>query len=266
MSALDDDLAPEFDPITYAAGTLAVDQTIVLRDVAVRGLRLRQVNAKEAFTLRDASGAYYRAALRSIEGDEAEALVYEKMPVAPESPARITLVCAVLARQRMLVVMQKATELGVVRIVPALSERSVQRDGLAHEKAHAWPGQVIRAVRQCRRGSVPLVTRAEPLEAVLASKPWRGASQRFYLDDRAAKNSGRVTLPAKREPGTPPGIDLDIAVAIGPEGGFTDSERRMLADEGGTPLALGGRVLRAETAVFVGLTLLQHRLGDLAID
>jgi 16S rRNA (uracil1498-N3)-methyltransferase len=261
-SGLDEDLAPEFHPITYPA-TLAIDQTVELRGVAVRGLRLRQVNAKEAFTMRDADGNYFRAALRVIDGDVAEALVYERMPVAPESPARITLVCAVLARQRMLVVMQKATELGVTRIVPTLSERSVQREDLAHEKAHAWPGQVIRAVRQCRRGSVPVVTRAEPLDAVLASNAWRRAAQRFYLDDRAAKNSGRVSLPgAVRERGT----TIDVAVAIGPEGGFTDSERRRLADEGGTPLALGGRVLRAETAVFVGLTLLQHRLGDLAID
>jgi 16S rRNA (uracil1498-N3)-methyltransferase len=261
MSSLDDDLAPEFQPITYA-GPLALEQTIVLHDSAVKALRLRQMNAKEAFTLRDETGTYFRAALQSLTAEAAEALVYEKMPVSPESPLRITLVCAVLARQRMMVVMQKATELGVTRIVPAISERSVQRDGLAHEKAHAWPGQVIRAVRQCRRGSVPLVTRAEPLEAALASRSWKAAAQRFYLDDRAAKNSGRVTLPARREPGTM----IDIAVANGPEGGFTDMERRMLADEGGTPLALGGRVLRAETAVFVGLTLLQHRLGDLAVD
>ena len=217
---------------------------------------------KEAFTLCDATGAFFRASLVACDAKRAEATVYEKMPVSPESPVGITLVCAVLARQRMLFVAQKATELGVTCIAPVLTERSVPAEGLAHEKAHAWPGQVIRAVRQCRRASVPVVLRAEPLATTLASAAWRDASARFYLDDRAAKNSGLVTLPARR---TGAGA-FDVALAIGPEGGFTDSERRLLEDEHGTALRLGSRVLRAETAVVVGLTLLQHLLGDLAID
>jgi 16S rRNA (uracil1498-N3)-methyltransferase len=162
----------------------------------------------------------------------------------------------------MFVVMQKATELGVARIVPVITERSVQPEGLAHEKSHAWPGQVVRAVRQCRRASVPVLERATPLERVLAGAPWRDADARFYLDDRAAKNTGAVALPAARASADAP---LDVALAIGPEGGFTDAERRLLEDHHGTALRLGARVLRAETAVLVGLTLLQHRLGDLAI-
>ena len=83
---------------------------------------------------------------------------------------------------------------------------------------------MIRAVRQCRRGrkSVPIVKRAELFETVLADAEWTGASARFYLDDRAAKNSGSVSLPARR----PTGEGIEVALAIGPEGGFTDRERR----------------------------------------
>ncbi len=254
------DLPALHQPITHPS-VLSVGQSIELDTQAVRSLELRQVNVKEAFTLRDAAGKYFRASLVACDPNRAEATVYEAMPASPESPARITLFCAVLGRQRMLVVAQKATELGVNRIVPVVSERSVQFDGLAHEKAHAWPGQVVRAVRQCRRASVPVVTRAEKLTDALAGAYWREADARFYLDDRAAKNSGAVTLPARREGAMP----VNVAIAIGPEGGFTDSERRLLEDERGTAMRLGSRVLRAETAVLVGLTLLQHLVGDLAI-
>jgi len=253
--------APDaYGPIVHPA-PLAVGETFELDAAGARALSLREVNPKEAFTLRDAEGTFFRASLTARGPTGGQAVVYEKMPASPESPARITLVCAVLARQRMMLVVQKATELGVVRIVPTLTERSVPADGLPHEKAHAWPGQVVRAVRQCRRASVPVVDRAETLAAVLASAAWRDASVRYYLDDRAAKNTGRVTLPAPRDAsGT-----SNIALATGPEGGFTDTERRMLEDTHGVALRLGARVLRAETAVIVGLTLVQHRLGDLAL-
>ena len=70
-----------------------------------------------------------------------QALVYERMFQSPESPLRLSLCCAVLARQRMIFVSQKATELGIERFQPVLTERSVPPEGLEHEKSHAWPGQ-----------------------------------------------------------------------------------------------------------------------------
>ena len=66
---------------------------------------------------------------------------------SPESQLDITLACSVLARQRLLFVMQKATELGASRVVPLHTDHSVQVDGLEHEKASGWAGQVIRAAK-----------------------------------------------------------------------------------------------------------------------
>jgi 16S rRNA (uracil1498-N3)-methyltransferase len=249
----------EYEPITFDEA-LSVGRAFDLDAAGVRALQLRQVNVKEAFTLRDATGAYFRATLLAWSPARASASAYEKMPADPESPARITLACAVLARQRMLFVMQKATELGVARIVPMISARSVQLQGLAHEKAHAWPGQVVRAVRQCRRASVPRIDAPASVDTVLASDAWREADLRLHLDDRAAKNTGHVSLPSERNQRT----RVTAVLAIGPEGGFTDEERRRFDDHHSAALRLGGRVLRAETAVLVGLTLLQHVIGDLA--
>lgn len=247
-------LPAPYAPIRYPS-EITTGQRLHLDLEAMESLRFRQINVKEAFTIVDANGTFFRASLLGRNPRGGEAVAYEQMVASPESPARITLLCAVLARQRMLVVMQKATELGVVRVVPVFSARSVGPEGLAHEKAHAWPGQTLRAARQCRRASVPEVRAAVPLEKALGEGFWREAVHRFYLDDRAP----RVAPPARGSEGS-----VELVLAVGPEGGWTDEERALLAAKGALPLKLGGRVLRAETAVFVGLTALQLMYGDLA--
>jgi 16S rRNA (uracil1498-N3)-methyltransferase len=239
-------------PLVYGE-VLVPGQRISLDAAHAERLRFREINPKEAFTLVDKDGRFFRASLIELTKNGGEALVYEAMALSPESPARITLFCAVLARQRMLFVIQKATELGVVRIIPVVSERSVQWDGLAHEKCHAWPGQALKASRQCRRASVPEVRVAVSLSAALEDASFTTANRRFYLDDasagREAPDPGRTTT--------------DLALAVGPEGGWADAERALLGARNAAPVRFGGRILRAETAVLVGIAWLQHTYGDL---
>ena len=249
-------LPPPYAPIRHGS-SLSEGQPFVLDATAMSGLAFRQIHEKEAFTIVDAGGCFFRATLKSARGEHGEALAYERLRVSPESPARITLVCAVLARQRMILVSQKAAELGCVSIAPVLSERSVSRDALEHEKPWAWQGQAIKGARQCRRASVPRVLPVEPLDRVLQAPFWTGASLRVVLDDRAASSTDPFP-PAHVAP-----IERDVAFAVGPEGGWSEAERARLTREGAHVLALGARVLRAETAVFAGLSILQHRLGDL---
>lgn len=244
-------------PLRHAA-KLSEGEEIALGALQVRALRHREIREKEAFTIVDREGDFFRASLKVMKNDGGQALIYEQMAASTESPVEITLLCAVLARQRMLVVIQKATELGAARIIPVLSERSVPRDGLDHEKAHAWPKQALRAARQCRRASLPDVREAIELASVLEDECFTEADLRVYLDDRAQGRSALdgTTAPAGRK-------GLRIVFAVGPEGGWSDTERDMLKSRGALPLRLGGRVLRAETAVFAGLTLLQHAYGDM---
>lgn len=248
-----DDRAPPYAPIrTDAAVTL--NAPLALDATAAASLRFRKVNVKEAFTLAGPDGQWYRCALEALDDDGGRALPYERMIASPESSARITLVVAVLQRQRMLVVAQKATELGVTRIQPCFTARSVQADGLAHEKVHAWPGQCLKGARQCRRGSVPPLEPVRSLAEVMDTDAWRGAALRVFLDDRSEGVGGLAP------------VDGDVVLVVGPEGGFAAKEREALTAHGARPLRLGGRVLRAETAVFAGLAVLQHRLGDMGID
>lgn len=249
-------LSPPYAPIRHVSA-LAEGEEIALDAEAMRGLAFREINVKEAFTIVDAAGQFFRASLKEAHKDGGRALVYERMRASTESPARITLLCAVLGRQRMILVTQKATELGCVRLAPVLSERSVQRRDLDHEKPWAWPGQALKGARQCRRASVPQVLETQPLAKALDAPFWKEAAARYVLDDRAEGIAAAFPAPDA------PVEARDYVLAVGPEGGWTDTERAELERRGALPLALGTRVLRAETAVFAGLSVLQHRLGDL---
>lgn len=208
----------------------------------------RDVNAKEAFTARGPEGAFFRVSVKELSEAGGSAVPYERMPVPPECVIELTLACAVLARQRMLFVCQKATELGVARIVPLMTKHSVPPQDLEHEKAHAWPGQIIRAAKQCRRSSLPELLPPTTLSAFLAS-PHAQADLSLCLD-----NVGGQAPPAVENP-------KRVLLYVGPEGGFADEERKLL--EGKTrPWLLGGRVLRAETAVLAGLAAVQLSWGD----
>lgn len=247
-------LAPPYAPLTHPT-PLAKDATFSFDAAFAASLRFREINPREAFTLVDAAGAFFRASLKSLSNDGGEALVYEAMHGSTESPARITLVCAVLGRQRMITVAQKATELGCVRVVPVLSDHSVQRADLEKEKPWAWQGQAIKASRQCRRASVPEVAKVISLADAIEAPYWTRATRIFFLDDR-------VTAPV--DPFAGLSSEGDYVLAVGPEGGWSDHERAQLEGASAAVLRLGTRVLRAETAVYSGLSILQHRLGDLS--
>ena len=128
-------------------------------------------------------------------------------------------------------------------------EHSVPIDGLDHEKAHAWPGQIIRAAKQCRRSSLPELRSPMTLDSFLSSPIAAEADLCLCLDNVTGQAPAPVKNPRK------------ILLLVGPEGGFSEAERKKL--EGKTlPWLLGGRVLRAETAVLVGLSALHITWGD----
>ena len=240
--------APGDEPIAIAA-RLTLQQPFRIERDLVKRLERREVNPKEAFTIRDGSGDYFRASLKELNADSGLAVPYERMNCSPEPKVDITLACSVLARQRMIFVMQKATELGVMRIVPLLTDHSVPVDGLEHEKAGSWPAQIIRAAKQCRRGSLPEVLPPTPLNTFLNSPAFTAADLRVVLDDRSDPTP-TPTEPPRR-----------IVLLIGPEGGFSEAERTKMASKAHS-WVLGGRILRAETAVIVGLTAVQMTWGD----
>jgi 16S rRNA (uracil1498-N3)-methyltransferase len=173
-------------------------------------------------------------------------------PVERESPLEVTLLQGVSRGPRMDTVVQKATELGVHRLQPVLANRSVVR--LDAERGEArldhWRRIVISACEQCGRSVLPDVLPARSLDdALSALEP---GTVGLTLDPRGDGALGELLGTGNR-----------VALAIGPEGGFTEDEIHTLTRAGFRGLRLGPRILRTETAPLAALAILQYARGDL---
>jgi 16S rRNA (uracil1498-N3)-methyltransferase len=214
-----------------------------------RVLRLR---AGDAITLFDGTGMDYPATLLAVGRQGARVSVAAGVAVERESPLRIELLQGVSRGARMDTVIQKATELGVSSIRPVLAERSVVRldEERSDSRLRHWQRVAISACEQCGRSRVPRVHEAATLAAALAAIP--PAAVKLVLDP-----AGRADLAGLLQPGVP------VALAIGPEGGYTPGEYEVLRAAGWHALSLGPRILRTETAPLAALSVLQFLAGDL---
>jgi 16S rRNA (uracil1498-N3)-methyltransferase len=237
----------------YCDRTLAAGQQVELPESAAyhvaRVLRLRAGAPLTAF---DGSGHDYRCEIVAIEGDNVRVVVGERTPGLRDSPLGITLVQAVSRSERMDWTLQKATELGVRTIVPVISSRSVVRldERQAERKLRHWKAIVAGACEQSGRSTVPEVRNPVDLARFLAEAPREG--QRFVLSPAGPASLAGLASTAAR-----------VELLIGPEGGLDDHEIESAARAGFSPVRLGPRVLRTETAGIVALAVLQALWGDL---
>jgi 16S rRNA (uracil1498-N3)-methyltransferase len=170
-----------------------------------------------------------------------------------ESPLKITLLQGLCRGEKMDWVLEKATELGVHHVVPVVTERSeVHLDAeRAQKRREHWQRVVISACEQSGRAFVPSVEALSPLDQRLANRI--DAEQKWALEPGADNLSRLRANPAS------------IAIAIGPEGGFSERDLSQLKVAGFSAIALGTRILRTETAGPAALSALQALFGDLAI-
>ncbi len=201
-------------------------------------------------------GREFDAAIESVRGSRVAVSIGSVTAVDLESPFAVTLVQSIPRGDRMDFVVQKATELGVARIVPVLSRHSVVRlsDGQAESKRAHWAGVAVSACEQCGRTRVPEV---ELPCALLDYASRKGQEEvRWVMEpDSAALAQALLSVTA---------APASAAVLIGPEGGFAPEELDALALAGFARLGLGPRILRTETAALAALTFLQTLFGDLA--
>jgi len=240
-------------PRIYTPAALRTGTTHTLPGSASTHLtRVLRLAAGDRITLFDGSGADYDAVIQTSARDGLSVKIGERREVPCESPLAVTLLQGISRGTRMDTVMQKATELGVRIIQPVLAERSVVRldTGRSQSRLEHWQRIVISACEQCGRSVVPLI------------RPPRSLSD--SLSDLEPDTVGLTLDPA----GTGSldelvGHAARVALAIGPEGGFTVSETAVLAGAGFRGLRLGPRILRTETAPLAALAILQFTRGDL---
>jgi 16S rRNA (uracil1498-N3)-methyltransferase len=212
-------------------------------------LRLRAGSSVRVF---DGRGAEYEAVLDLVAREGVTARVTGPAEPRPESPLKVSLALSPLKGDRMELVVQKATELGVVAIHPVVTARTdaVARPALKGSRQERWDKVASGAAEQCGRAVVPLVAPTVRLDEFLAEVP---TGRRLLFLEVPGQPSLR-TLPPVQE----------VVALVGPAGGWDPREAERLTAAGFQPVGLGPRVLRAETAAVAVLAALQALWGDLA--
>lgn len=243
-------------PRIHVPDTLRAGTTHVLPEAgAAHVVRVLRLAAGDPIILFNGTGVDYDAVLKTVAKSGVTAELGQGHAVDHESPLGILLLQGVSRGTRMDIVMQKATELGVQAIQPVLAERTVVRldDGRAATRLAHWRRIVVSACEQCGRSVVPEVHPPVSMEAALAGLA--PDALRLTLDPGADGNV-RTLLAGRRK----------VVLAVGPEGGFSEAEIRVLGDAGFKGLRLGPRILRTETAPLAALAVLQFAGGDLGGD
>lgn len=214
--------------------------------------RVLRLDVGAPLTLFDGTGGEYAATLER-DGKQVWARVGAFDPVERESALDITLLQGIARGERMDLIVQKATELGVSRIVPVFAERSVVKaDAKQRErKLEHWQAIAIAACEQSGRNRVPEVAEPRGLGDAVAALP--ASSARCLL---AVDGGESLAAFAGRTRGQP------LVLLIGPEGGIADNEQLFARANGFVACRLGPRVLRTETAGLAALATLQAIAGD----
>ncbi len=196
----------------------------------------------------------YEVTLEEISHTRAVGRLGEPAAAAGEPAARLTLYQSLLRREKFEWVLQKGTELGVAAFVPVITRRSLVRDAedVTPEKLGRWRRIIKEAAEQAGRGRLPDLSPPVPLAAALES-----AGRPALI---AWEGEGEVNLRAALD--APEG-GAEVALFVGPEGGYEPEEIAAARRAGVAPFTLGGRVLRTETAAVVGAALLLYELGEM---
>lgn len=232
---------------------LQTGQTLALPpDIFRHAIQVLRLNPGEPLMLFNGAGGEYLARLEQVSKRTASVQIESFSATDTESPAHITLAQAIIKPDKMDFALQKAAELGVSAIQPLLTQRSVVRIGKdkTDKKLRHWEGVITAACEQCGR------TRLPAIHAPLKLEDWlqHGApGTRFIL----------APGPYPRIHALPQELPAPLSLITGPEGGFTGEEVANCLQAGVTPVSLGPRILRAETASLAALALLQQHYGDI---
>ena len=227
---------------------LAAGARIALRGTAAAHVRrVLRLETGDAVTLFNGDGSDYPARIGAMHRDAVEVEVTGSAPARAESPLAVTLVQGIARTERMDLVVQKATELGVAAIVPVATARGVVKldaDSRARKSVH-WRGIAIAACEQCGRAVLPRLAEPMTLGSWL-SLPVASGTRRLLLSADAEHSLVAAAKDANQ-----------IELLVGPEGGWTDAEVALAGAAGARLLSLGHLTLRADAVPVAAISVLQ---------
>lgn len=218
--------------------------------------RVLRLGAGDCLTVLDGLGKAFDAVIEKPGKEEVVCAIRKEFPAGGTPPVRVTLVQGIPKGDKMDLIVQKGTELGVSRVIPLTSQRAVVKleGDKSHKRRERWQRIALEAAKQCRRPDVPEVDEPTGWDPVLAGLPPEVVAL-IPWEEESAESLKEVLL---REP-----TKKEIYVFIGPEGGFAPGEVERARARGVRPVTLGPRILRTETAGLAVLTMILYQWGDL---
>ena len=233
------------------------EKEIVITGPDVNHIRnVLRMRAGEELLAADGQGSEYRCILRELQDSEIRAEICRKLSGSAELPSRITLFQGLPKSDKMDLIIQKCVELGVFRIVPVTTKRTVVKLDAKKEESRRkrWTAVSESAAKQSGRGIIPEISGVQSFREAVEEA---GELDVCLIPYEKAENMART-----REilSGLPAGAS--IGVFIGPECGFEEEEVREAMEAGARPITLGRRILRTETAGMAVLAMLGYLLEE----
>lgn len=245
-------------PRLYCEEPLATGARLALPPGAARHVQVLRLQPGDALTLFDGRGGEYEAAVTRMGRSDVEVEVGAHDAIEREADVAVHLALGMPANERMDWLVEKATELGVASIRPLVAERSVLR--LAGERAQKkqahWQAIAVAACEQCGRNRVPTVHAVQGLAAWVASQEAPGFVLSLREGSQALAASAGVRSRSPCAAGGRASLRDGATFLSGPEGGLAPAEEDAAIARGWTPVHLGTRVLRAETAPLAALAVI----------
>jgi 16S rRNA (uracil1498-N3)-methyltransferase len=248
----------------FVEGELQSGSVVELpRETGAHLAKVLRARSGDEVVLFNGDGREFTGAVEKVQGSRVSASIGAARTIDRESPFQLTLVQCVPRGDRMDFIVQKATELGVVHIIPVLSQRSVVRldEAQAASKQLHWRAVAVSACEQCGRNRLPSVAAPQPLLNYLGALGQPNESLRLVLEPERARRTERGTQSINIA--SSQSVSL-AEIAIGPEGGFAPVELEAFDLSSFSRLGLGPRVLRTETAAIAAIVVLQARFGDMS--
>jgi len=214
----------------------------------------------DSVVLNNCKGIEYLGEIASISKTEVSIKILEKLDINNESGIEVYLFQGLPKAQKMDLIVQKGTELGITEFIPIITQRVDVKLKGEFKKLDRLNRIALEAAKQSKRSLIPIVSPPIEFEEVLVKLKTMDI---FLVPYENAENLGiKGVVSEIKKNGTINKVKK-IGIMVGPEGGFEEEEINKLKDKGAYIVTLGSRILRTETAGFVATSLIQYELGDL---
>lgn len=209
-----------------------------------------RVRVGDRITVFDGIGHDYSCKVKEIKKDKTLLEIIETAENVGESAISVSLYLSVIKQDKFELAVQKATELGVKKIVPVYSAFTQRNFSLNYDRLNKI---AVSACEQCGRSIVPIIEQALDFDELLNRTK---TTYMIFPWERESNGTLQAVLGKDK---------TDISVFIGPEGGITEDEKNKLVSVGAKSVTLGKRILRAETAAIAALSVIYYEMGEWSI-